>query len=121
MHVQVAMLNGGIYKYGETDRIIFRELIYNLAFALLGIAIISLITLIHPGAVLLIVLCILLVDLGLFAEMWLLDIRLNTVSVVSLASLLTTHYTYYIPSYIRVETKRSACGRRYWILARRCC
>lgn len=78
------MVNGGIYKYGETDRIIFRELLTNLGFALLGIAVISLLTLIHPAAVVLIVLCILLVDLGLFAEMWLFGIRLNTISVVSL-------------------------------------
>ena len=77
-------LASGFYKYIETDRIIFRELLTNLGFALLGIAVIGIILLIHPTAVLILVLCIVLVDLMLFAEMWVFDIRLNTVSVVNL-------------------------------------
>ena len=77
-------MSGPFYKFSETDRIIFRELIFNLGFALLGIAIIGFILLIHPVAVAIMLLCIVLVDLGLFAEMWVLDIRLNTVSVVNL-------------------------------------
>lgn len=81
--MQVAILSGP-FKFSETDRIIFRELIFNLGFALLGIAIIGFIFLIHPVAVLIMLLCIVLVDPGLFAEMWVLDIRLNTVSVVNL-------------------------------------
>ena len=82
--MQVLILNSAFYKFSETDKIIFRELILNLGFALLGIAVIGMVLLVHPTAVLIMLLCIVLVDLGLFAEMWLLDIRLNTVSVVNL-------------------------------------
>jgi Niemann-Pick C1 protein len=82
--LQVVFLSGAFYKFLETDRIIFRELMFNLGFALLGIAVIGVILLVHPGAVLILVLCIVMVDLMLFAEMWLFDISLNTVSVVNL-------------------------------------
>ena len=82
--MQVAMLGAGFFKYLETNRIIFRELMYNLGLALLGITIVGLVLLIHPVAVAIMVLCIALVDLGLFAEMWLFDIPLNTISVVNL-------------------------------------
>lgn len=78
------MLSSPYFKYSETDRIIQRELLVNLGFAVLGVTIISLFTLVHPGAVALIVLCVVLVDLGLFMELWVLRIRLNTVSVVNL-------------------------------------
>ena len=78
------MLGAGFFKYLETNRIIFRELMYNLGLALLGITIVGLVLLIHPVAVAIMVLCIALVDLGLFAEMWLFDIPLNTISVVNL-------------------------------------
>eukprot|EP00892_Ulva_mutabilis_P004763 jgi/Ulvmu1/2659/UM014_0114.1 len=80
----VFFLFGDFYKFFETDRIIFREMLLNLAYAMLGIVIISILLLISPRAVLIVVLCIATVDLFLFAEMWLFDIRLNTVSVVNL-------------------------------------
>jgi Niemann-Pick C1 protein len=82
--MQVVMLASGPYKYFETSRIIFRELLTNLGFALLGIAVVGAILLIHPVAVAVMVLCIVAVDLSLFAEMWVFGIRLNPVSVVNL-------------------------------------
>lgn len=66
---------GDFYKFFETDRIIFREMLLNLGYAMLGIVIISVLLLISPRAVVIIVVCIATVDLFLFAEMWLFDIR----------------------------------------------
>ena len=73
--VQVFFVFGDFYKFFETDRIIFREMLLNLGYAMLGIVIISVLLLISPRAVVTIVLCIAVVDLFLFAEMWLFNIR----------------------------------------------
>jgi predicted RND superfamily exporter protein len=96
--LQVAILSSPFYKYNETDRILFKELALNLGMALVGIAIIGAVLLIHPLAVAIMLLCIALVDLGLFAEMWVLDISLNTVSVVNLVMAvgLSVDYSMYI-------------------------
>lgn len=66
--------------------------------ALIGITLISLIALVHPAAVLIVVLCIVLVNLGLFAEMWPLNISWNTTSVVNhvMAVGLAVDYSLYI-------------------------
>lgn len=77
-------MHAGYYKYMETNRILFRELVLNLILALVGVAVVGIVLLIHPMAILIMILCVGLVDLMLFAEMWVLDIRLNTVSVVNL-------------------------------------
>jgi hypothetical protein len=53
-----------MYKYLETSRIIFLELILNLGFSLLGIAVVGVLLLIYPLPVLIIVLCLALVDLA---------------------------------------------------------
>ena len=61
-----------------------QELITNLGMALAGITVISLLLLIHPLAVLLVLFTVVTVDLCLFMEMWVLDIEVNTISVVNL-------------------------------------
>lgn len=73
--VQVFFVFGDFYKFFETDRIIFREMLLNLGYAMLGIVVISVLLLISPRAVVIIVVCIATVDLFLFAEMWLFNIR----------------------------------------------
>jgi hypothetical protein len=70
--------------FWETNAIIYKELISNLTMACVGVTVIALILLISPLAVIIITLSVLYVDVVLVGEMWLLDIPINTVSVVNL-------------------------------------
>lgn len=63
---------------------IIRELLTNLGLALVGVVAVALLLLVHPVAALLVAGAVLMVDLALFGELWVLSIRLNTVSVVNL-------------------------------------
>ena len=72
------------YQFWETNRVILRELTLNLLMALAGVALVSLLLLVHPAAVLIIVAAVAIVDLALFAEMWFIAIPINTISVVNL-------------------------------------
>jgi predicted RND superfamily exporter protein len=96
--LQVFFMSSSPYKFLEASRIIFKELISNLAFSLLGVAILSYIFLVHPLAALLVVAAIVAVDLLLFAEMWLFNIGVNTISVINLVMAvgLAVDYTLHI-------------------------
>lgn len=94
--VQVFFVFGDFYKFFETDRIIFREMLLNLGYAMLGIVIISVLLLISPRAVVTIVLCIAVVDLFLFAEMWLFNIRCAMHAPVCRPCICTTPHPPYV-------------------------
>jgi Niemann-Pick C1 protein len=82
--LQVVLISGPYFKYFESYRIILKEMILNLVLALVGVAVIGAMFLVHPGAVALMLVCVVAVDLMLIGEMWLLGIEANTVSAVNL-------------------------------------
>lgn len=72
------------FLFFEQDRVMLSELLTNLGLALLGVFVVTLVLLVHPIAALLVALAVLCVDLFLFGELWMFNLRLNTVSVVNL-------------------------------------
>ena len=76
---QVFFIIAPSYVFSEADVVLPRELLTNLLLSLAGVAIISLFTLIHPAAVAIVVGAVVVVDLALFAELWLVGIPLNLV------------------------------------------
>jgi hypothetical protein len=70
--------------FWETNAIIYTELLSNVSMACLGVVLIAFILLISLRATAIITIIVIYVDLILVGEMWLLDIPVNTVSVVNL-------------------------------------
>ena len=68
----------------EAFVIIIRELLTNLSAALAGIAVIATLMLVHPLAVAIVVLSILLTDLLLLGTMWVAGIALSQISIINL-------------------------------------
>ena len=82
--MQVAFIMSPAYPFWESNRVIVKELVTNLGLSLVGVTLISLLLLIHPLAVLLVIFTVISVNLCLVLEMWVLDIKINTISVVNL-------------------------------------
>jgi hypothetical protein len=72
------------YIQTETDLIIVNEMLFNLGLALVAVALVSLFVLIRPGAVLLVVAIVAVIDADLLGTMYYWDLQINTVTVVQL-------------------------------------
>ena len=72
------------FVFYEQDRVILGELITNLGLATAGVFLVALAMLVHPVAALMVVVAVLCVDVFLFGELWIFNIRFNTVSVINL-------------------------------------